>query len=96
MPAGDSSTAIDTFGSDRQFQIWRYEVGHAQLLLRSMKGDQHASRIDVLFTAVEAIDLPTRFDGPRIERDGYQYARVGSRLVRACHRGGLLPGRGRR
>src|SRR4051794_7357175 len=70
MPTGDGSTPIDTFESDRHFQIWRYEVGHAQLLLRSVKDDHHASRIDVLFKTVKAIDLPTRFDGLQIERDG--------------------------
>jgi hypothetical protein len=74
MPTGDGPTPIDTFESDRHFQIWRYEVGHAQLLLRSVKGDRHASRIDVLFKAVKAIDLPTKFDGLQIERDGDQYA----------------------
>jgi hypothetical protein len=75
MPTGDSSTAIATFESHRHFHIWRYEVGHAQLLLRSVKGDHHASRIDVLF---KAIDLPTKFDGLQIERDGYRYAVSGA------------------
>lgn len=74
MPSRDSSTSIDTFESDRHFQVWRYEVGHAQLLLRSVKGDDHGSRIDVLFKAVQAIDLPTTFDGLQIERDGDRYA----------------------
>jgi hypothetical protein len=78
MPTGDGSTPIDTFQSDRHFQIWRYEVGHAQLLLRSVKGDHHASRIDVLFKDVKAIDLPTRFAGLQIERDGDQYAVSGA------------------
>jgi len=74
MRTGDGSTPIDTFESDRNFQIWRYEVGHAQLPLRSVKGEHHASRIDVLFKAVKAIDLPTKSDGLQIERDGDQYA----------------------
>jgi hypothetical protein len=74
MPTGDSSTPIDTIESDRHFQAWRYEVGHAQLLLRSVKDDHHASRVDVLFKGVKAIDLPTKFDGFQIERDGDQYA----------------------
>jgi hypothetical protein len=74
MPTGDGSRPIDTFESNGHFQIRRYEVGHAQLLLRSVKGDHHASRIDVLFKAVKAIDLPTRFGGLQIVRDGDQYA----------------------
>jgi hypothetical protein len=78
MPAGDRQTPIDTFESGRHFQIWRYEVGHAQLLLRSVKGDHDASRIDVLFKAVEAIDLPTRFDGLQIMRERDQFALSGA------------------
>ena len=72
MPA-DDPTPIDVFESDRRFQVWRYEVGHAQLLVRSVKGDHGPSRIDVLFKAVEAIDLPTRFDGLQIAREGKQF-----------------------
>jgi hypothetical protein len=56
------------FESDRHFQMWKYGVGHAQLLLRSVKDETHSTRIDVLFVAVERLDLPTTLNGLRIQR----------------------------
>ena len=50
-------------GSDRQFQIWKYNVGHSQLLLRSVKSPDHPSRIDVLFKGVSQFHLPTVLNG---------------------------------
>ena len=47
----------------RRFQIWEYTVGHSQLLLRSTKTLETASRIDVLFKNVAEIHLPTILDG---------------------------------
>src|SRR5689334_11720122 len=58
------------YQSERRFQVWRYEVGHSMLLLRSTKGDQHATRVDVLFKPVKRLDLPTAFDGLTVERAG--------------------------
>lgn len=73
MPMMSSSRPIDGFESSRHFQMWRYDVGHAQLLLRSVKDDFNASRIDVLFKDVETIDLPTSLVGLRLrqEDDGF-------------------------
>src|SRR5690242_16981113 len=42
----------------RRFQLWAYTVSHRQLLLRSNKSDQHASRCEILFANVIHIDLP--------------------------------------
>ena len=56
------------FESDRHFQMWKYGVSHAQLLLRSVKGAAHSTRIDVLFVNVKRLDLPTSLNGLRIER----------------------------
>ncbi len=50
---------------DRDFQIWKYDVGHSQLLLRSVKGDRHKTRVDVLFKGVQFVQLPTHFSGLR-------------------------------
>lgn len=47
----------------RRFQIWSYQIGHGQLLLRSTKDDKHPTRIDILFKDVGAIHLPALFDG---------------------------------
>jgi hypothetical protein len=56
------------FQSERTFQVWRYEVGHRLLLLRSVKDAQHPSRIDVLFLDTDHIDLPTSFPGLLIQQ----------------------------
>ncbi len=50
-------------GSDRQFQIWKYTVGHRQLLLRSVKSADSPTRVDVLFKGVSQFQLPTVLKG---------------------------------
>ena len=50
--------------------MWRYGGGHAQLLLRSVKADSNASRIEVLFKAVKTIDLTSSCDGLCLRREG--------------------------
>lgn len=47
----------------RRFQMWRYAVGHGQLLLRSTKDPDFSTRVDVLFKNVAAIHLPTILAG---------------------------------
>ena len=47
----------------RQFQVWLYTVSLRQLLLRSNRSETHATRIDIHFMDVEAIQLPTIFYG---------------------------------
>jgi hypothetical protein len=49
----------DEFESDRTFQMWKYRVGHKTLLLRSVKSEPISTRIDVLFVAVDRLELPT-------------------------------------
>jgi hypothetical protein len=49
--------------SERRFQIWKYTVGHNQLLLRGTKSAECPTRIDVLFKGVEEFHLPTSFTG---------------------------------
>lgn len=64
-------------GSDRQFQLWKYTVGHSQLLLRSVKSSDHPTRIDVLFKGVSQFHLPTVLnslfitEGAEIELPGF-------------------------
>jgi hypothetical protein len=48
---------------DRKFQIWLYSVSHGQLLLRSPKGQNYQSQVDVLFKNVAFIQLPALFNG---------------------------------
>ena len=47
----------------RTFQLWRYVVGHGQLLLRSNPTSGQGTRVEVLFKDVRAIKLPTLIDG---------------------------------
>lgn len=51
---------------DRRFQIWKYDAGHSQLLLRSVKGDKYKTMVDILFKGVDLIHIPTLFDRFRI------------------------------
>lgn len=43
----------------RMFQLWRYDVSHGFLLLRSPKDSQFETRIDVGFKNVTYIALPS-------------------------------------
>lgn len=47
----------------RMFQMWRYDVGHGQLLFRSTKSPEHPTRVDVLFKNVAGIQMPAVFNG---------------------------------
>jgi len=52
---------------NRSFELWRYFVGHAQLLLRSTKSEEHGTRIDVGFKNVRYVQLPTSMGSLSIE-----------------------------
>ncbi|MEU1373834.1 hypothetical protein ABZ442_09240 [Streptomyces triculaminicus] len=52
----------------RKFRVWHYSVSHSQLLLRSVNVDDRDSRVDVLFSNVKTVYLPTSFDRLRIDR----------------------------
>lgn len=43
----------------RTFSVWRYVVGHSQLLLRSPKTEELSTRVDVGFKNVDYVQLPT-------------------------------------
>jgi hypothetical protein len=55
--------ATQIIKSERRFQIWKYTVGHTQMLLRSTKSPDFPTRIDVFFKGVEAFHMPTIFTG---------------------------------
>lgn len=56
--------------SARTFTVWKYTVGHAMLLLRSVKSAVAQSRIDVLFVGVDRMEIPSTMDGLRIVGGG--------------------------
>ena len=69
--------ALESFVSDRHFQLWRYTVSHSQLLLRSTRDNDHDTRVEVLFKGVRRVDLPTSFDGLTVRRDGSGFVAKG-------------------
>jgi hypothetical protein len=68
-----AAVPVDTYESERHFHVWRYQVGHSQLLLRSAEDTTRNFRIDLLFKAVDRIDLPTSFDELNIVRQGRDF-----------------------
>src|SRR4051812_31344600 len=66
VPASTSGDQT-TFRSGRRFQVWKYDVGHRLLVLRSVKDGRHATRVDVLFLNTAHLNLPTSFTGLLIE-----------------------------
>jgi hypothetical protein len=57
------------FASERRFKVWRYGVGHSQLLLRSLPTEDQPC-LDILFEGVLWIELPMNFDALAISRLG--------------------------
>lgn len=53
--------------SDRFFQVWSYSVSHRELILRSTKSTDLATRIDVFFKGVDEVHLPMASNGLLIE-----------------------------
>ncbi len=52
--------------SEREFRQWIYCVSHRTLLLRSLKSDAWATRMDVVFTGVSELCAPTTLRGIEI------------------------------
>lgn len=51
---------------NRTFQVWRYTVSHAQVLLRATKSAESPTRIDILFKDVSVLCLSTILASPTI------------------------------
>lgn len=54
------------FQSPRTFRLWRYGVGHSQLLLRATPEGADTTRLDLRFEGVTAIQLGTRYVAPEL------------------------------
>lgn len=54
---------LPLFQSERTFQMWKYGVGHSQLLLRAAPDAKHLRCLDAHFEGVTAIQLVTRYVG---------------------------------
>lgn len=65
------------YRTGRTFRVWRYGVGHARLLLRSLPSGEHTDQLDLHFEAVDAMQLVTRYEGLEIHAvDEAEFARV--------------------
>ena len=51
------------------FRVWSYGVGHSQLLLTSRSGPDSTSHIDLLFEAVQFMQLHRAYHGIRLAED---------------------------
>jgi len=61
---------------ERDFQVWAYSVSYSRLLLRSLQ-DPSPSRVDVLFSNVMFMHLPTSFPRLRIRMaEGRQFGGI--------------------
>ena len=49
------------FRSERTFRVWRYGVGHSQLLLRAVPDSVDSACLDLLFEGVTAMQLVQQY-----------------------------------
>ncbi len=77
----DMSEALREFR--RPFQLWLHVVSHRNLLLRSVKSPTEATRVDILFHNVRALQIPTLMDSLRISVETLEL------LEQACARFGV-------
>ncbi|GAA3794225.1 hypothetical protein ACFS5L_37515 [Streptomyces phyllanthi] len=62
---GEGDSAV-LFRSELTFRVWRYGVGHSQLLIRTPPGAADDTRVEILFEDVDALQLVTRYEGIEI------------------------------
>ncbi|MEU8098902.1 hypothetical protein [Streptomyces rubiginosohelvolus] len=54
------------FESDLTFRVWKYGVGHSQLLLRASSDESGEEGVDILFEGVAAMQLTMRYKELRL------------------------------
>jgi hypothetical protein len=57
---------------DRDFKIWSYAFSYSQLLLRSAPKFEQDLRVDVLFSNVRHVNIPTRISRLSIEAADFE------------------------
>lgn len=60
-PSNDRASSAVMFTSDRTFRVWRYGVGHSQLLLRAVPDSTETACLDLLFEGVTAMQLVQQY-----------------------------------
>ncbi len=61
IPSSDGASSAVMFTSDRAFRVWRYGVGHSQLLLRAVPDSVNTTCLDVRFEGVSAMQLVQQY-----------------------------------
>ncbi|MBT2472007.1 hypothetical protein J7E97_30140 [Streptomyces sp. ISL-66] len=56
---------------DREFRTWNYAFGYSQLLLRSTPEFDSDKRVDVLFSNVRRMNVPSEFSGLVIDEGDF-------------------------
>lgn len=56
-PSNNGASSVVMFKSDRTFRVWRYGVGHSQLLLRAVPDSVDTACLDLRFEGVSAMQL---------------------------------------
>ncbi|MEV5977087.1 hypothetical protein [Streptomyces sp. NPDC052114] len=64
MNSPDITEAV--FRSSRIFRMWRYGVGHSQLLLRATPDADDETCLDLHFEGVAAVQIGTRYVAPEV------------------------------
>lgn len=60
-PSSDGEGPAVMFTSDRTFRVWRYGIGHSQLLLRAVPDSMDTACLDLLFEGVSAMQLVQQY-----------------------------------
>jgi hypothetical protein len=67
LPTSPEEARVEVrFKSSRTFRMWRYGVGHSQLLLRATPGGAEPRCFDLHFEGVAAVQLGIRYVAPEV------------------------------
>lgn len=68
---GEPVRMIATY-PDRRFQLWEYRVSHGSLLIRSPKGPEAESNVDLIFVGVDYLAVPHSLKGVVVDHGAGQ------------------------
>ncbi|WP_432946218.1 hypothetical protein ACQPXM_07650 [Kribbella sp. CA-253562] len=55
---------------NRRFQVWEYRVSHGSLLVRSPRGPENETNVDLIFVGVEFMSVPRHLNGIELHVGG--------------------------
>lgn len=70
----DSPVRVSEFSSERVFSLFDYYISHQHMLLRSSAGSGGGENLDLIFGAVQYVELPSTLHGVRITRPSREEA----------------------